>query len=81
MQAVYRLRGQITILMVAHRITTVSACDQILAMQGGRIVDRGTYDELLARSAYFRSIAGAQPLEAGSATSLNDRSTTSRGYE
>ncbi len=75
MQAVYRLRGQITILMVAHRITTVSACDQILVMRDGCIVDRGTYEELLARSAYFRSIAGAHHPGEGSGTSLNEKGT------
>jgi subfamily B ATP-binding cassette protein MsbA len=48
------LKGQRTIILVSHRLSTVVACDQIFMMDGGRIVERGTHDELVAlRGAYY----------------------------
>lgn len=52
-----QLRGDRTILTIAHRLTTVQSCDQILLLEGGRITDRGTYDELVGRSTTFRTMA------------------------
>ncbi|MFD5699869.1 ABC transporter ATP-binding protein [Streptomyces lasiicapitis] len=37
-----------TAVVIAHRLSTVRAADQILVVEGGRIVERGTHDELLA---------------------------------
>jgi len=39
--------GQRTLLVIAHRLGTVQAADQILFLEGGRIVERGTHEELL----------------------------------
>jgi ABC-type multidrug transport system fused ATPase/permease subunit len=47
LDAIERLSSAKTILMVAHRLSTVRHCDRILLMDRGRIVGRGTYDELL----------------------------------
>src|ERR1700731_3284641 len=41
-------RGRTTI-AIAHRLSTVRAADQILVPDGGRIAERGTHEELLAR--------------------------------
>lgn len=57
-EALTNLGGERTILMVAHRLSTVRSCDQILLIQEGRIEDRGTYDELVERNADFRRMAG-----------------------
>ena len=51
------IRGERTIIVVAHRLTTVRKCDRIVLVAAGRIVDIGGYDELLARSAEFRQLA------------------------
>ena len=56
MEALSTLSRQKTILMVAHRLTTVRECDIILVMDRGRILDIGTYDELLDRSGLFSSM-------------------------
>ena len=47
------LRGQITMIVVAHRLSTVKRCNQLLFMSNGRIEDRGTFDEVRAANAEF----------------------------
>jgi ATP-binding cassette, subfamily B, bacterial PglK len=53
-----RLRGHYTIVLIAHRMSTVRACDVIFQLEEGRIVARGTYDGLLQSSERFRRMAG-----------------------
>ena len=56
MEALATLSRQKTILMVAHRLTTVRDCDFIVVMERGKVSDIGSYDELLERSALFSSM-------------------------
>lgn len=57
MASVAALDGAKTIVMVAHRLSTVRNCDEIFLLEDGRLGARGTYDELLERSAVFREMA------------------------
>ena len=58
MGAIEALHGQRTIILIAHRLTTVRHCDAIFEFENGRVVRSGTYDELLATSERFRKMAG-----------------------
>lgn len=58
-RALDRLREARTIIIVAHRLSTVRHCDRILMVMDGVIADSGTYDELSERSQEFRRLARA----------------------
>jgi ABC-type multidrug transport system fused ATPase/permease subunit len=46
-----------TTFVIAHRLSTVSLADEIVVVDGGRIVDRGTHEELMAGCGFYREIA------------------------
>jgi ATP-binding cassette subfamily B protein len=56
-QALDRLLHGRTSIIIAHRLSTVRRADEILVIEHGRIVQQGTYDELLAQPGVFRRLA------------------------
>jgi ATP-binding cassette subfamily C protein len=58
-EAVDALKGQRTIIMIAHRLSTVQACDRLFFVSQGRLVAQGTLDELLATCPELSAMAGA----------------------
>ena len=50
MQAVQALQGTKTVIIVAHRLSTVEYCDRLYRLESSRIVDEGTFEEVMNRS-------------------------------
>jgi len=59
MAAVRALSARKTVIIIAHRLATVKACDRILLLEDGRIAAQGSYGELMAGNARFRRLAAA----------------------
>jgi ABC-type multidrug transport system fused ATPase/permease subunit len=57
MDAIEGLNCNLTILLIAHRLTTVRSCDIIVELDYGKLVAQGTYDQLFERSPSFRRMA------------------------
>ena len=50
-----KLGGQCTVFVIAYRISSIKDADQILVMDNGRIIEKGTHQELLAKNGYYAS--------------------------
>lgn len=59
-QALQKVMAGRTTFIIAHRVSSLKRADQILVLDGGRIVDRGTHDELLDRDGVYREIFDMQ---------------------
>ncbi len=58
--AIEGLAGSRTILVIAHRLSTIMRADQILVLQDGRVAERGTYQELVAKGGLFARLSQVQ---------------------
>ena len=56
MNAINKFTGQKTLIIIAHRMKTVEKCNQIFMMENGRVVDRGTYQQLLEKNEQFKKM-------------------------
>ena len=52
------MRGR-TLLVIAHRLSTIVGADQILVLQGGRIIERGRHPDLVADSGLYAELWAA----------------------
>ena len=58
MDAVKRLSQRCTMILIAHRLRTIQACDRIILLESGRVVADGTYSELMKSSQPFIALSG-----------------------
>ncbi|TQV83956.1 ABC transporter ATP-binding protein [Denitrobaculum tricleocarpae] len=59
MEAVETLRGTKTVIIIAHRFSTIRHCDKIYVMEAGQLVADGTYSQLSESSGYFKKLVQA----------------------
>lgn len=57
MDAIQELSGQKTIVMIAHRLKTVKNCDIIYFMEKGKVIEQGTYQQLINSNPTFEKMA------------------------
>ena len=55
-KAIKNLKGDYTILIIAHRLSTVVDCDKIFAVDDGKIIDVGTHEELMKKSKFYKKL-------------------------
>ena len=51
-----------TRIVIAHRLSTIRNCGRILVLDGGKIIEQGTYDELMAQNGFFADLVQRQQL-------------------
>ncbi len=61
--AINHLMQERTSLVIAHRLSTVRHADEILVLQKGSIVERGTHDELVAKNGFYRRLVEMQEVK------------------
>ena len=52
-----------TRIVIAHRLSTIRDCDRIIALDKGKIVESGTYDELIAKGGFFAELVSRQRID------------------
>ena len=65
--ALRSLKGKRTVILVSHRLSSVVDCDQIFVLDRGRVAERGTHAELIARHGIYHAMARQQGLANGPA--------------
>lgn len=57
MDAIHSFSGKKTIVMIAHRLKTVQKCDMIYLMESSKVVDKGTFEQLVNNNSVFKKMA------------------------
>lgn len=52
--------GDVTVILISHRITTLMQADEILVLDGGRVAQQGTHQELIAQDGIYKQIYNIQ---------------------
>lgn len=52
-----------TRIVIAHRLSTIRRCDRILVLDGGKIIEDGTYDELIEKKGFFAELVARQQID------------------
>jgi HlyD family secretion protein len=53
MNCIFNFSGSITVIIIAHRISTIKKCDVIYLFENGRLIDQGNFDDLMKKNKNF----------------------------
>ena len=56
-------RMKCTRIVIAHRLSTIRQCDRIIVLDGGHIIEDGTYEELIEKKGFFAELVSRQRLD------------------
>lgn len=63
--SITRLAGKKTVIVVSHRLAAIRAAHEIISLDGGKLMERGTHRQLLSTNGYYAKVYGLQELENG----------------
>jgi ATP-binding cassette subfamily B protein len=58
MRSIFELEGQLTVVMIAHRTTTLAGCDRIVRLRNGEIAEVGSYEQIVGGETRLRRPRG-----------------------
>ena len=61
--AINSLVGSRTMLVIAHRLSTVKAADSIIVLEEGKIAEMGTHDELINKNGIYKKLVDLQSIK------------------
>jgi ABC-type multidrug transport system fused ATPase/permease subunit len=64
-EALHRLKGEVSMVIIAHRLSTLREADEILVLARGQVHERGTHAQLIARGGLYRRLWELQRMESG----------------
>jgi ABC-type multidrug transport system fused ATPase/permease subunit len=64
-QAIEAVRAERTVILVAHRLSTLSDADRILVFDAGRLMEEGTYENLVAKGGVFAELVASAERNVG----------------
>ena len=60
LNTIHALKDKVTVIMIAHRLSTVRYCDRIFLLEAGKIVEEGSWDDLVSTESQFAKLLGDQ---------------------